>query len=176
MVNQKRWKVTNITVRQPRVDPTTKQDLRTAIERVGYNVSWKEEKDPNCTVLGPSQLRIVSRVTDGMIALANDGLLKIEEFGDIGDVLQTHASTGKRVQRRGVKGQAAPMFAEQEPSALQAAGPRGRREARAAEMGQDNYAQKGGVEHEGAMNPSGDPNFVARAPSYETRKKMKRNA
>jgi len=167
---QKRFKVTNTTVRAPRINPATKADQRTSIERVGYSVSWKEDGAPNCTVLGPNQLKIVSNITDGMLNLRSDGLIQIEEFGDISEVLKTHATTGKRTTRRGKAPEATPELFTQEGEAPQ---PAGKREARAAEMGQDTYEQKGGVEYEGAVNPSGDPNFVVRAPSYDARKRLK---
>lgn len=106
MVNQqhqKRWRVTNITVRPTRVNPVTKQDERGAIERNGYSVSFREDGTPNNTVLGPSQLKIVSSLSNGLLGLANDGLVRIEEFGDISELLTAHAESGKRVTRRGAR-------------------------------------------------------------------------
>lgn len=37
-------------------------------------------------------------------------------------------------------------------------------------MGKDTHTQKGGAEHEGAVNPNGDPNFLAK-PSKNKRKR-----
>lgn len=167
MAIQKRYKVTNVTVRPQRINSVTKQDERTAIERVGYSVSWREDNSPHNTVLGPNQLKIVSSLTDGMIGLSHDGLIKIEEFGDISEVLQAHAASGKRTQRRGAKKEQ-PFELEQAPA------PQSRRQARAAEMGQDVMNKESKAEHVDAINPTGTPNFLVNAPSEETRRKMKR--
>lgn len=168
--HQKRWRVTNITARPARVNPSTKQDERTAIERNGYSISFREEGSPNNTVLGPSQLKIVSGLSNGLIGLANDGLVKIEEFGDISELLQAHASSGKRVTRRGARKdveESPALFADQ-------LHPQGRRAAKAAEMGADVANKEEKSEHVDAVNPTGMPNFVVSAPSEETRKRMKR--
>lgn len=162
---QKRYKITNITIRPPRINPASKQDERTSIERVGYSVSWREDSSPHNVVLGPNQLKIVTGITDGMISLSHDGLIKIEEFGDISEVLQAHAASGRRTQRRGAKKDPVPETVH--------AVPQSRRQARVAEMGQDVTGKEAKAEHVDAINPTGTPNFLVSAPSEDTRRKMK---
>jgi len=174
MVTQKkRWKITNITVRPVRINPVTKKDERTTIEKNGYNLCWREDNTPSKSniILGPNQFKLVSDVTDGMIGFVHEGLASIEEFGDVADVLKAFASTGKRTQRRGIK--EAPPVGAGVAAIPDTAQPQGRRQARAAEMGEKITNKEERAEHVDAVNPTGTPNFVVNAPSDETRRRQR---
>jgi hypothetical protein len=168
--NHKRWKVTNVTVRPQRMDQKTGVDARTAIEKNGYSVSWREENTNNRAniVLGPGQAKIVSELTDGLINLFQGGLVQVEEFADIADILKAHTAQGTRTHRRGTKAPAATSDAVAAPK-----DPQSRRQANAAAMGADVMNKEARAEHVDAINPTGTPNFVVNAPSDETRRKQK---
>ena len=142
-----RFKITNITVRPPRLDSTGK-DLRTAVERVGHPVQFRDDMD-RPVILQPGRHYISNKIDGGLLGLQKGGFIKIEKIDDITQALQQHA------------------FQEGRKAKPQAQG----RKATAVQMGLDTHTQKSGAEYEGAVNPDGDPNFLAQSTKTKSKKK-----
>lgn len=149
----KKYKIINTTVKPPRTNPKTGADLRSAVERVGHNVSFRLESGERIEV-ERHRPRIVNQVNEGMLRLQRGRYIRIEEIDDVTDILQKHTLENKK----------ADLFkpdevvkSEDEVAHASAS------KAKAVQMGEDSYQQKSGSEAEGAINPDGDPNFVVRA-------------
>lgn len=137
-----KYKVTNTTVKPVRRD-IHGADTRPAVERVGHPVKFKDGDADNAPdrILQSGQHCIVSHVNSGLLGLQRGGFVRIEKIDDISTALREHAYDGKAVQTR----------------------TKPKRKATAVEMGKDTYSQRSGSEHEGAVNPDGDPNFLVKA-------------
>lgn len=157
MAKAKRYMVTNNTIKPKRVDLENGRDMRTTEEKVGCFVSFTGDSNRSVMLAAhpdhPSHFAIVSDVNDGMLRLERMGHVKIEEIDDITQVFKKHTVID-------------PLPPVTEEPRLK----RDENRVRATEMGQDTYQQKGGVEHEAAVNPDGDPNFVVRASRGRKRK------
>lgn len=169
---QEKFVITNTTVKQPRIDPKTKQDGRSLSEKNGYSVSFRDKKD-QVVLIRATEHKIVTEVPDSVYALENEGLVSVRRMSDVADALKDHTFSGKR-ERRGVKAPEpeapAPAFKEE---GERPAG--GKRLARAVQMGEDGHRGAESPE-DGAIHPDGKPNFVATAPSAETRRRNKQRA
>lgn len=171
---QEKFVITNTTVKQPRIDPKTKQDSRTLSERNGYSVSYRDKND-SVVMLRATEHKVVTEIPDSVWGLENEGLVSIRKLKDVSEELQAH--TFSKRERRGVKPAeapatdpttGAPAFKDEEP---RPAG--GKRLARAIEMGKDGHRGAESPES-GAVHPDGEPNFVVTAPSAETRRRNRR--
>lgn len=171
---QRRYLIHNVT-RKP---VPQGRDTRTTKERVGHAVGFRDSQDKSRIVVAGGRPLLVDDVTPGMLALASpdptthEVHIRIEPIDDVMDALKRHTLPATRPTRQ--KLEAAPVGAAQgsvvESAVIEDVAPPTTRRAsldgaRAVEMGQDGHAQRGGTEHEGAVNPSGDPNFLVRAPS-----------
>ncbi len=148
-----KFKITNTTVKPVKKGPNG-TDLRTAVEKVGHAVQFRNAKD-QVIVLHPGRMTIIEDVDPGLLNLQRGGFIKIEPIKDISAALKEHAlqeSAGLDARKKA---------AEERKN--------DNRKARAVEMGKDTHSQQGGAEHEDAKNPDGDPNFIARASSKKTK-------
>ena len=138
------FKVTNITAKTAGVD-IGRYD-RTATETVGHPVSFQDQ-DGKPIMLQQGQVTIVSRLDSGLLNLRRGGFVRIEEVKDFADVLGEHAYK--------------PSMQEQNAAT---------RRAKAVPMGQ-NFSEDSIANDAGAVNPDGEPNFVAKAaPSRRTQR------
>lgn len=143
-----KFKVTNATVKIPRLDPVTKSDQRNALEKRGHAVQFRDESD-RPIMLQAGQSTIVSRIDAGLLGLQRGGFIRIEKIDDIAAALKEHSYQPSNHQKNA-------EF----------------RKAKTSQMGQESYSQRSGSEYEGAINPDGEPNFLARAArKREPRKK-----
>lgn len=145
-----KFKVTNSTVKTPRIDPVTKADVRTALERKGHAVQFRDEND-RPIMLQAGQSTIISKIDSGILGLQRGGFVKIEKIDDIATALKEHSYQPSNHQKNAEA-----------------------RKAKASQMGTDSYTQRGGAEHEGAVNPDGDPNFLVKAKKTTKGSKGKR--
>ena len=180
---QKKYKIINTTVKPPRPDKNGK-DARSNTERVGYAVSFRD-KASNPIVITKDNPRIVDDLNEGLLRLARSGDIRIEEIDDVVTALKKHVYTGKAVSEADKLGSKAKrqvstsqsLFAPDENvedgSGVHVSHAR---KAKAIEMGKDGHAQESGTEHEGAVNPDGDPNFLVTVNKDLKRKqRFKRN-
>lgn len=156
----KRFKITNTTIKKPKLHPKTNEDMRKMVEKVGHNVAFRTDTGERVEV-ERHRPRIVSSVNEGMLRLQRGGFIRIDPIDDVVDVLQQHTLDTKR-----------DILAPDEHVKIEdaVAHPAAGRVARAVQMGEDKYEQKGGTETDGAINPDGDPNFVVRANKNMKRK------
>lgn len=159
MIGHKQYLIKNTTVKPVRLDPVTKKDTRSVVEKFGHAVQWRDSHDKVVTLGVSHPGEITTDIGPGLLGLMRDGYVSITQINDIGEVLALHAKSGKRTQRRGVKKDAPVESLD--------------RSAKAVEMGTDDYKQPSGNEYEGAVNPSGDPNFLVRAPSRSSVRKTR---
>lgn len=157
--------IANTTVKPPRPDAKTKQDMRALTEKNGYSVSYRDKKD-QVVLIRANEFKVVTEIPDSVWGLVEEGLVSVQKMKDVGEALKDHAFSGKRTERRGVRApDAAPAFKDTRPAG-------GKRLARAVEMGQDGHFGAESPES-GAVAPDGTPNFVVTAPSAETRRRGK---
>ncbi len=152
-----KYKITNTTVKPVKKGPNG-TDLRTAVEKVGHAVQFRNAKD-QVIVLHPGRMTIIEDVDPGLLNLQRGGFIKIEPIKDISAALKEHAlqdSAGLDARKKAAEGRK-----------------NENRKATAVEMGKDTHSQKGGAEHDDAVNPDGDPNFLAKAPSKKTKGRTK---
>lgn len=157
-----KFKVTNTTVKPVRKDPKTGQDLRTAVEKVGHGVQFRvgqDQQTARVVRLQQGQSTLIDNIDHGLLNLQRGGFVRIEQVKDIAAELQAHSL--QKTQDTSARKKAAAEKREAD------------RKARAVEMGKDNYAQKGGAETDDAVNPDGDPNFLAQA-TKPTKKRRRR--
>jgi hypothetical protein len=160
-MNKQQYKVTNITVRPPKIDPETKKDTRSATDRVGHPVAFKDGAER--ITLGPNRPVIVNEINEGLRRLASGSrpYVKIEPIENIMTALKDHTLGSKgRMELNQDR-----LFEDSDI--------RINRRAKAVEMGKDSHDQKSTSEYEGAVNPDGDPNFLVKAPREG--KKRQRN-
>lgn len=166
---QEKFVITNTTVKPPRINPKTKQDARSLSEKNGYSVSYRDKND-QVVLIRANEFKVVTEVPDSVWGLEGEGLVSIKKLKDVSDALKEHTF---RRERRGAKPASEERSDETQPE-VEAESNR-KRLAKAVEMGQD--AHRGAnFPEDGAVNPDGPPNFVAIAPSSETRKRGKRRA
>lgn len=168
-MNQKQPKylIYNTTRKPPRI--VNGKDQRSMSEKVGHGVTFRDKRGAPCIIVAGGQPRMVDELTPGLIALATgpDSCIKIKKIDDVMEALQDHALPQPVATAK------PKAFAEGVPPV----GPTSSA-GKAVEMGADTHAQRGGSEHEGAVNPSGDPNFLVRAPAgpQHSRRAAKKDA
>lgn len=166
--NQKRYIIANATRKEATFCKKTGKDLRSIDQKKGFVVSFRDREDRQHLLHPDRQPVIIDEVTSGILQLKANGHITIKEVTDIMEALKEHAAPPKVRPTALVRDVAnAGATAPQEERGLfpeQDAAP-GERQARAVQMGEDKHVQRGGNEHEGAINPSGNPNFVVKAPT-----------
>ena len=140
-----KYRVINTTIK-PVVRNSKGDDVRKALDKIGHPVKFKEGK--NDVVLHAGQMRLVTDLNPGVMALQRGGYVKIEKVEDMNEALKDHVYRPENVVET----------------------PHEELKVRAVEMGLDDYKQQEGSEHEGAVNPDGNPNFLVKV------KRNKKNA
>lgn len=149
MQQTQKFKITNTTVKSPKI--VEGQDTRSATEKRGHAVSFRDERN-NPVMLQAGQSTIISNVDGGILGLQRGGFVKIESIKDITSALKEHAyKPTAHVHNQSI------------------------RKAKATQMGLEDKTLKGGSEHEGAINPDGDPNFLVKA-TRKTQTRQKRGS
>lgn len=143
--NQEKFKITNSTIKPPRM--VGGKDVRSAVEKVGHPVQFRDAQDRIIMIM-PNKFRIVSEVSEGMMGLQRGGFVQIEEVKDMATALKDYSYSQRQERMKAA--------AEAKESSAKA--------AHAVEMGKDSHQSKSGSEHDGAVNPDGDPNFLVKAP------------
>lgn len=149
-MGQKKYVVRNNTIKEPRIDQRNGRDARSAVEKVGHGVSWRDENNNQVIVHPGKNPRIVTEVTEGLLRLQQAGYVTIDEAPDVMTTLKSHAyqaDIGGREQQR------------------QATDDRDRK-AQATEMGNDTASSHKETQSVApdAVNPDGDPSHVVTAP------------
>lgn len=141
------FKVTNTTVKPPRRDKNG-EDTRSTIEKVGHYVTFKKNNNEH-TILAQGKSTIVSTIDEGLMSLARGQLVSIQKIEDISTALKEHTLDNQK--QRQAANQA--LKDEHKP----------KRAAKAVQMGEDKHGTdvKEASEYSGAVNPDGNPNFVA---------------
>lgn len=155
-----KFKITNTTVKAVRRDNEGK-DIRSATEKVGHPVKFfSDVENKREIILYQGRMTLLESISPGILNLQRGGFIKIDQIKDISVALKEHALQETAVMHAKKK------YVGESKDA--------NRKARATEMGKDTHAQKGGAEHEDAVNPDGDPNFLAKAESDKTRRQKKK--
>lgn len=140
--------VRNTTIKQPKIDPVTKADVRTMVEKVGHTISFKDV-DGKVIMVPAGRERFVDVITGGMRTMERGGMIAISKPTDgVTTALKAHT---------------APIVVEEAPIEVASQ----KKRATAVEMGKDDHgAAKRALESEydGAKNPDGEPNFRVIAP------------
>lgn len=170
--SQKRYLIYNATRMEPKFCPKTGEDLRTTRQRVGHAVSIRDRNDDVKLIPAGGRPALVDEITPGMLALASPDEygnvhIRIKEVDDVMEALKDHVMPAKAapVRQQAFPGGVPPNSPTPAPVA---------RQAKAVEMGKDTHTQAGGSEHEGAINPDGNPNFLVRAKAGEHHGKRNR--
>lgn len=156
------YRVTNTTVKPPRRDKDGK-DLRTTTEKVGHYVTFKKS-DKEHTTLPQGRSTLVSNIDEGLMNLARGQLVSIQKIDDISTALKEHTLDNQK--QREASNQA--LREEHRP----------KRVAKSVQMGEDKHGTdvKEDSEYKGAVNPDGNPNFVAVASPKRKRGRPRKNA
>ena len=215
MSDQKRYMIHN-TTRKPADLDEAGNDRRTALEKGGHVISFRDEDGKSRMVPAGGAPAFTSKLDQGLISLQAEGAVRIEEYTDVNQALEAHAinadrgnharagTTGSSKNKNillsgdvaaggissvaGSPGSSARQSVTGEHYADEEGGdaegdddkPASREErmaarerqgrdaqkasgARATKTGEEDHAPRGGREHEGAVNPDGEPNFLAKA-------------
>ena len=130
-----KWKVVNTTIKAITKDERG-NDTRKSMDKIGHPVMFKDGKNP--IVIHAGQMKLITEMNTGIMALQRGGYVRIEKIEDMADALKDH------------------VYKPETKVVPQMVG-------KAVEMGHDDYNQKSGQEYEGAVNPDGDPNFIVKA-------------
>ena len=153
-----RYKITNTTVKEPKINPKTGKDIRKAGDRMGHGVTVRTNDGGHHTIQA-GRSKIFDQVNEGMLRLRRGKFVSIEEITDVSEVLKNHTLDPRR--------ESAPAEdTSKEVSHVSVEN----RMAKATEMGKDGYGQQGGQETDEAVNPDGDPNFFVKADKNFKRK------
>jgi len=181
-----KYKIINTTIKPKRIDPVTKKDLRTAIERNGHPVSFPDVTTNQPVLVTQDRPRIVDQISPGLEGLARGGYIRIEVIKDVVTALRQHTykpepkpADGKKAD--GAKGQekeeepaedlfSPDVFASEEYEERKAATEKSddSRTAKASEMGVTSAMEEG-------INPDGKPNYEVTAPRGKQQRKSKRS-
>jgi len=156
-----KYKITNTTIKLPRLNPRTGKDMRTAVERVGHGVSIRAGANEQI-IIQPHRARLFDNVSEGMLRLRDGKFISIEEIGDVSDVLKSHVAGTKADIFAPDKAAQATILDDVHKSVG--------RQAKVAPIGEDTHSQDSGKETEGAVNPDGEPNFFVKADKNLKRK------
>lgn len=171
-MDQKRYMVHNTTRKAARIDPKTGQDVRSVRDKVGHNISFRNEDDMS-TVVTPGKFAITARINEGLMNLQRSGDCAIKEIKDITEAMAAHALTPEQNSRatRPTAGPAPQTPADvasqrtlfpEDSNKSEHGVSRERQPAKAVAMGEDKHEQRGGREHGEAVNPDGEPNFLVK--------------
>jgi len=144
MQNTQRYKITNTTVK-PLKTNARGEDIRPIKERVGHGVQFRLDNPEELITLYVGNNVIVDRINDGVLKLFRKRLISVETVADITDELRKFAFKPSASDLP--VGPQTNMPVEQ---ALE------KTNAKSYPMGETR-------EHD-AVNPDGEPNFVAKAP------------
>lgn len=159
-----KYEITNTTIKAPRIDPKTKKDARSVLERVGHAVSLRENESTRPIPLYQNRRTIVPTVTEAMLRLKNGGMISIKPIEDITTALKDHTIGGDS-RRLGQEVRNEIMNSgHSEDVAI--------KKASVVEMGKDTYSDSKSMDNSDAVNPSGEPNFVVKASNS---KRMRKN-
>jgi hypothetical protein len=147
-----KYKVINTTVKPPRLNKSG-VDTRTWTEKLGHGVQFRNTTGDIIKV-DTNRPRITDFLNEGMLRLQRGGFIRIEEIGDVTEVLKKHTlnKDGKLSSILDPDEHASNSIAHN--SAAE------RVRATAVEMGKDNTVARG---ENSMVNPDGEPNFVVRA-------------
>lgn len=171
-----KFKIINTTIKPERIDPVTKKDLRTAIERNGHPVSFPDATTGQTVLVTQGRPRLVDQLSPGIEGLARGGYIRIEVIQDVVVALRQHAYKPETAPAKGAKKEEAP--AEDLFSPDQAASDEYRKQdeertkeaeirtAKASEMGVTSPMEEG-------INPDGKPNYEVTAPRGSKSNKRK---
>jgi len=159
MHHKTKYKITNTTIKAPRINPRTGLDMRSAGERIGHGVSYITD-DGKKVIVQVNRPSIVDHLNEGMIRLKRGKFVEIEEIDDVSSVLKKHTLNAQRDI----------LTPSEHVKVEDVSHPAADRAARVVEMGLDDHSQKSGKEIEGAINPDGEPNFFVKADKNMKRK------
>lgn len=136
-----RWKVTNITIKPLKYDQRG-HDVRSIRDRVGHAVEFPNGKveagKAQLVVLYQTKSVIVDEINDAILKLHSRHYVSVEKIEDITDELKKYAFTK-----------------EEKPA-------KDKKETSQPEAGMS--SPMGETREDDAVNPDGEPNFVAKAP------------
>jgi hypothetical protein len=138
-----RYKITNTTQKPLRTNARG-EDLRPVKERVGHGIQFHLSNPDELITLYANQNVIVDRINDGVLRLFRKRLISVETVADIADELRKLAF------------KPAEQEAPAQPPPASVDGALEKMNARSYPMGETREGE--------AVNPDGEPNFVARAP------------
>lgn len=148
----KRFKLINTTVKPPKINPKTGQDLRTMVEKVGHDI--EVILDNNAAIrVEKHRPKIVDHVNEGMLRLERGGFIRIEVVDDVTAMLKSHVINGNKDSI--LKPDENLKYQEPVHPAAED------RKAKVAQMGEEGKEPTDKLE--GAVNPDGAPNFVVTA-------------
>ena len=177
--SSERFIIHNTTVKPPRLDAAGK-DRRNIQEKKGYIIQFRDENDSIRTVSPPSwgaNPVIVSDVSQGLLELHAQGVVRVEKIEDITATLGLYRNDPSKAYAKG-----APPVAEAavEPDKAVAQEdhtehPAARPAAKVSEMGKQDYSKEetvGAHGYPGAVNPDGRDNFTVVATGKPKKKKF----
>jgi len=166
-----RYMVFNTTRKPPKICPKTGVDLRSNEERVGFNISFRDEMDTSQVVAPGQPARFTSRIDQGLINLKKAGAIDIKKMNDITDAMDAHVAAPARAPRPKATANPNDAPATGQTNLFDAPD----RSARTTETGKEDHTARGGREHESAVNPDGEPNFLVKTKEV-TRKRRGKGA
>ena len=154
-----KYKIINTTVKPPRLN---KQgvDTRNWTEKLGHGVQFRS---PNGEIVkvDTNRPRMTDYLNEGMLRLQRGGFIRIEEVGDVTEVLKKHTLN---------KGDKLSSILDPEEHVTNSIAHNSATErvrATAVEMGNDDTVTRG---ENSMVNPDGEPNFVVKADKNLKRK------
>lgn len=162
MADAKRYKITNTTVKAFRSD-SKGNDLRPIPERVGHAVQFPAGPRMELKTLYANQSVIVDDIGDAVLKLFRRGIISVDTISNIADELKGF-----------VYQKPAEAAAAQSETQLIPGGEIAANDSADSAQGFAHAELMGSpVSEERLVNPDGEPNFVARAPSGGMKKKVR---
>ena len=155
MTEKETYQVVNTTVKPVRKDAKGR-DMRSTLEKVGHAVQFYDGIGPEAReiVLHASKQCFIHNLIMPLLKLQKAGLVKITKVEDMTEVLKAHT------------------YQPDAPAAPVAPVPPKSETPAPTLMGAPIKPSKaGGTEYEGAVNPTGNPNFLVKAPTGQPAKK-----
>jgi hypothetical protein len=174
-MSSKKYMIINTTVRPVRKCPKTGKDLRSAAEKKGYRVQWRDERDSVRSV-SPAEWGsnpvIVADLSDSLLRFVEEGIIQIKTIDNIGDVLKDYSAKAEEKVKS-----SAEVEASEEPTPKQVKKKKAStRKAKASEMSKADskeVAAEKNSEYPGAVNPDGENNFTVTAGSKTAANEVK---
>lgn len=151
-----RYKITN-TTQKPLKTNARGEDLRPVRDRVGHGVQFLLTNPDELITLYANQNVIVDRINDGVLRLFRKRLISVETVADIADELRKLAFKPADVEA---------LIPTQAPAAAPVEAALEKTNARSYPMGETREGD--------AVNPDGEPNFIAKAPKGGLSRQPKR--